>query len=789
MGHAIVDLLAGSGRALHAAEIANELGSSDPARVSQTLEDLVFDGLLVPRPGRRYKIAAEVRAEKLELEGAFSAHPRGFGFVRGGASGEDVYIPPECIGGAMHGDLVRARVVATSSRGREGEVLEVLERRTKRVVGVLRGRGAQRRLEPDDGRMRGPIPIVGERIVDEPMAQGGAAESGLAAVVEIEQYPEEPREMPNGVLVAVLGEPGEPDVEIAKVLLSHSVAEAQPEDAVAEARAYGDAPAAGELARRVDLTDVPFVTIDPSDARDHDDAVWVERDDNGHYQAWIAIADVSHYVTPKSALDESALGRGCSVYLPDRAIPMLPPELSTHLCSLVEDQIRLCLCVHVHLDPTGEVTRTEVHEGKMRSRAYLTYDAVARALGFTSEPSRDRRAEAMRDDLRVMWDLATQLRKRRMRRGSLNLDVPEARVVLDEGTRNPIGVERRGGDPGVKKAYQLIEELMLLANQAVALLMIQRDVPTVFRVHGAPDPEKLERLSLATKALGIELDPEAATDPKSLSKFLRTVETHEKKGVIHGLLLRAMQQATYQTENIGHFALASDAYLHFTSPIRRYPDLVVHRLLRASLHGDLSESKESDERLRIAAARASERERNAMEVEREVADVYRALYMQRHLGDRFEGVVTGISHAGVWVRIEAPFVDVLIPNDRLGEDDYQADEAAVRAVGVRSGDTVTLGDDILLEIEDVSLVRRVTLAKRIATRKARDARPATRTERKTARRAQAAARSDHGGRKKTRSRSTAPSAKKKQKREQKTSERKKGAPQKGSQKARKKTRR
>ncbi len=752
LGHAILDLLAESGRTLHAAEIATRLDVTDRAAVSQALEDLVFDGLLVPRPGRRFKVAANARPPAVQVDGAFSAHPRGFGFVRGGPSGDDVYIPPECIGGALHGDLVRARVVAESHRGREGEVIEVLERRAKRVVGVLRGRRGQRRLEPDDSRMRGPIPVTEGEGEGRPApdAADAAAKAGGAAVVALTRYPADSRELPEGVLVAVLGEPGEPDVEIAKVLIGRDVSEEQPPAAVAQAQAYGDAPDPAELERRTDLTGLPFLTIDPIDARDHDDAVWVERDANGHYQAWIAIADVSHYVTPASPLDDSALARGCSIYLPDRAIPMLPYELSSHLCSLVEGELRLCLCVHVHLDPTGAVKRTEVYEGKMRSRAFLSYEAVARALGFTTEPPRDPRAEALRDDLSVMWDLSSELRKRRMRRGSLDLDVPEVRVEVDGETRSPVSIRERGGDPGVKKAYRLIEELMLLANEAVARLMLSRELPTVFRVHGAPDPAKLEQLATAVHALGVELDPDDAITPKQLSKFLRSVEGHERRSVIHGLLLRTMQQACYDTTNVGHFGLASDAYLHFTSPIRRYPDLVVHRLLRASLRGERP-PPDIEQRLRLAAVRSSEQERNAMEIEREVSDVYRTLYMQRHIGDRFEAVVTGISPSGVWARIQEPFVDVLVPSDRLGDDTYEADDAAIKMVGVRSGDSVVLGDAFTLEIEDVSLVRRVTLARRIAG--PRRGRP-TREERKAQRRGRVTDAAPKGARRKQRTQST-----------------------------------
>jgi ribonuclease R len=721
--HAIVDLLAGERRPLHAAEIATRLAATDRVRLGQALDDLVFEGTLAARPGRRFQLAPGVRRGAQFVEGAFLANPRGFGFVRGAARELDVFIPGECVGGAMHGDIVRARVVATSARGPEGEVAEILERRLRRVVGVVTGRRGYERLEPDDARVRGPIQLT--------VSDDLAPRPGLAAVAEIERYPEQARELPLGRLIAVLGEPGDPEVEVEKVLLAHNVAEEQPEAAAAEARAFGDAPAEADLVGRADLTHIPFVTIDPHDARDHDDAVWVERDDDGRYKAWIAIADVSHYVRPHSAIDQSALERGTSVYLPDRAVPMLPRELSGKLCSLLEGELRLCLAVEIDLDATGAIVATALHEGFMRSRAYLTYNAVASALGFTALEGRDARAEAMRHELGVMWDLSSILHKRRMRRGALDLDVPEAEIVVDRDTGAPVKVSQRAGDPGVKKAYRLIEELMLLANEVVAAEMIARAIPTIFRVHGAPDAEKIVRLAAACEALGVPFDPEAAERPQALAKFVRSVASHANAGVIHGLVLRAMQQATYDTVNIGHYGLASPAYLHFTSPIRRYPDLVVHRLLRPTLRGE-ARPHVGEGTLRTAAARASELERNAMEVEREVADVYRTLYMRGHLGERFDGVVSAISTAGVWVRLAEPFVDVLVPNDRLGDDSYEPDGAGIRTVGVRSGDAIVLGDSMRVEIEDAVVTRRAVLAKRIFTAAVGAGRPRRAAKRRVA---------------------------------------------------------
>ena len=708
LAHHVLDLLASERRALHVTEIATRLELRDRAALRDALDELLGEGLVLLRPGQRYRVAAEARIEQAApLDGVIVINPRGFGFVRVSGAFDDVHVPADAIGAAMHGDRVRVRVVAHTRRGRQGEVVEVLSRGLERVVGVLRGRVGHRFLVPDDGRVRGPIEVEHAEQGEPP-----GSKAGIAAVVELTRFPESQQENPRGRLLAVLGEPGDPDVEVAKILLVHGVDEEHDPEALAQAKAYGDAPDPSELERREDLRDVPLITIDPHDARDHDDAVWVERDEQGRYEAWIAIADVSHYVTEGSALDVAARKRGFSVYLPDRAVPMLPSELSAVLCSLLPEVERLCLCVHVHLSATGEVRRARIVEGRMRARAFLSYDAVARALDFSTEPQRDPAAEERRDALAVLWDLASLLRKRRMSRGALDLDIPEARVEIDDATRAPIAVRQRSTDPGVAKAYRLVEEMMLLANEVVAKHVLSKEIPAIFRIHGPPDPDKLMSFAALASALGVEFDPEEAADPKKLSKFLRKVTAHPKKAVLHGGLLRAMQQATYDAVNVGHFGLASSAYLHFTSPIRRYPDLIVHRLIRAALR-QRPPRADVDAELREMAAEASRRERNAMEAEREVADLYRALYMRAHVGDSFDGTVTGITPGCVYLRLDDPFVDVQVPLDALGLDGYDVDESGLRAVGARSGDTITLGDSMRVLIEDVAIMRRSVLGRRV----------------------------------------------------------------------------
>jgi len=643
-------------------------------------------------------------------QGILSVNARGFGFVATVGFEDNLYVPEDRMAGAMHGDLVEARLVSRSNRGSEGEVVRVVTRANHKVPGVLRRRGKAQWLEPDDARVRGPI-VLHSPADSKALVQG---EDGAAAVARITRFPEMPRETPEGELDAVLGTPGDPNVEVAKILIREEIEEAHPPDAVREAEAFGREVARDVLEGREDLTHLPLPTIDPEDARDHDDAVWAVRESDGSYKVWIAIADVSEYVRPGTALDKAALARGCSIYFPDRAVPMLPRALSSHLCSLLPDTIRLCLCVEAKLDAAGVVTSFRLLEGFMRSAAKLTYGGVARALKFTDKPPKSEQAEAMASDLRVLYDLAMLLRGHRMRRGALDFELPEVKIVLDPKTGAPIAVERRSEDPGVKKAYQLIEELMLLANELVARHLAERGVPTIYRVHGPPDEAKLDRFSSMATALGIAFDLEDAKDPKKLSGLLKRVAAHPARDVFNMLLLRAMKQATYDTANIGHFGLASTTYLHFTSPIRRYPDLVVHRAVRALLakkHVDKSTS--AVDILRSSATAASDRERHAMDVEREVSDLYKALYMRAHIGETFTAKATALVGSGVFVQIDSPFVDVLVKAESLGQDRYELDDDNMRMVGVRSGDAIALGDKMEVVIEDVAILRRTVYARRV----------------------------------------------------------------------------
>jgi ribonuclease R len=413
------------------------------------------------------------------------------------------------------------------------------------------------------------------------------------------------------------------------------------------------------------------------------------------------------------------------VYLPDRAIPMLPRALSSNLCSLLPDVDRLCLCADVELDGGGHVVESRLVRGVMRSAAKLTYGGVARALGLSADATREPKADEMVEGLRVAYELSRKLRNLRMKRGALDFELPEAKVVLHDSTREPIDVTRRATDEGVKRAYQLIEELMLLGNETVARWCQEKDVPTIYRVHAPPDEQKLDRFAAMCEALDIKFDVEDTRDPRKLGDLLKSFSDHPLAPVLNSLLLRSMKQATYDVTNVGHFGLASKAYLHFTSPIRRYPDLVVHRTVHQVLQGHtVRRDGEAREQLAEAALASSIAERRAMEVERAIVDLYRTFMMKAHLGKHFEGTVTAVVGSGVFVQLDAPFVDVLVRLEDLGQDRYEVDDDALRVVAARSGDVVALGDRIMVEITDAAILRRTVYAKRVGGEAAGGARRA-----------------------------------------------------------------
>lgn len=675
----------------------------------EAVAQLTEAGFLKSMPGGRVRLGSrkpevQERAQRAveEWEGVLSVHPRGFGFVTA-VGRDDVFVPPDRIYEALHGDTVHVQIVGRGPKGVEGSIQAVVRRRNPRVAGVLRVRRKSCWLEPDDSRLRGPITITeGEEL----------ARDGDAAVIDITRFPLFADELCEGRVVQVLGPQGDPQTEVLKILVREQVVEEHAPKTLENAKEMAEKLRTVELGHRRDLRRVPLPTIDPEDARDHDDAVWVERNGRG-YRAYVAIADVSEFVREESALDEEARARGCTIYLPDRAIPMLPSTLAADLCSLLPHVDRYCLCVIADIGVHGEIESYELVEGVMRSAAKLTYGGVARALGFDPESPSQPEAEAMKADLDVLAELAFKLRKKRMTRGALDLDLPEARVHLDSESGHPTAVTKRATRPGLKKAYSMIEEMMLLANELVAEWLTKKNAPAIFRVHGKPDPQKLDKLVAVGEKLGIDIDTDRLSEPLGVSEFLRDIQGHERATVLSMLLLRTLKQAQYDIENVGHFGLASTCYLHFTSPIRRYPDLCVHRQVKGILRGTpIDRSPAAVEILRASATESSTRERAAMEIEREVVDLYRTLFMQQHVGERFEGRVTGVTGSGIYVALDDPFCDVMVRYESLGPDHYELSDDEISIRGSHSGDTVTLGDTLLVDIEDAAIQRRTVYGRR-----------------------------------------------------------------------------
>jgi ribonuclease R len=713
-------------RAMHAGELCGRLNVSRGAKdeIVRRLLLLADEDLVGEMPGLRFRALAGSKSKKRGREKAKSSRGRGrkareaekqsllppvtpaiegrltmtrqgYGFVNVYDGSPDVFIPPDAVGPALHGDMVQLRA-RPSAKGRDGHIVGIVERRLKNVTGTLHPRGRGMSFEPDDDRLRAPMRVVGE--------VPKASKKGHVVLAEIVTFPQRREDRPEVRVVEVLGAQGVARIEVEKIKIRDGIREAFPEEVELEAATLPARVERDVARRREDLRDIDLVTIDPETARDHDDAIWVKRERNG-FRLIVAIADVSHYVTEGSAMDREAISRGTSVYLPDRAIPMLPPELSTNLASLVPNRDRLCMAVEMHIDDKGHVASHRIFEAVMRSHGKLSYDGVARALGLTRHGPHQPAAEKRVETLKILLDLSQRLRARRLKRGALDFDLPEGKIVLDtHGEPKEIVQSRR--DPGIRQAYRIVEDMMLVTNETVAAHIKRHAAPGVFRVHGKPDPERISMFCQVAKSFGYELDEESAATPKQLSRFLRRIEGTNEASLLRYLLLRAMQQAIYDTDpTAGHFALAAKDYLHFTSPIRRYPDLLVHRVLRSMIRNESLDSASLRPRLQRFAAQASESERRAMIVERDVMDVYRTIYMEKHIGDEFDGRIAGFAPFGIYVQIPDPFVSVLLPFEQL-EDTYEPDDLGIRLIGVRTSKIFTMNDPVTVRIEDANVQSR-----------------------------------------------------------------------------------
>ncbi len=623
-----------------------------------------------------------------KIEGRLQLSGKGFGFVIPSDPAEpDVYIPREGMMDAMHGDQVTVRLVervAMTGRKAEGQIIKVLKRANIRIVGSFIVQKGFSMLQPTDAKISTEILI--------PKKATNGARKGDQVIVEITRWPLQGKPA-EATVVEILGRLGEPGVDVLSVMAAHQLPRDFPPAAAQAAERVPALIMPDELTGRRDLRDVATVTIDSEDAKDLDDAVHVERIGTDVFRLGVHIADVSHYVKENSPLDQEARLRGTSVYLVDRVIPMLPHRLSNGICSLNQGEDRLTLSATMDIDRSGRITRYEIFPSVIRVRTRLSYTVVRRILAEQDMVLREQYAPLV-PMLEAMEQLADALRQKRARRGAIDFDLPELKVLLDEQGRT-IGIDKRMRTV----AESIIEEFMLAANETVAEHMDKREIPFVYRVHADPDPEKMAKLADLLRSFGQRIGAWTEVRPMDLQKALAWMEGKPEEKMVSTLMLRSLKQARYEAENAGHFGLAAKYYTHFTSPIRRYPDLIVHRLLHETLAGPLSAERREQltQLLPKIASDSSDRERAATEAERESVDMKTAEYMAQFIGDEFPATIAGVTSFGFFVELENG-VEGLVHISSLEDDYYQYMEEQHCLIGDRLKKRYRLGDKVTVRL-------------------------------------------------------------------------------------------
>jgi ribonuclease R len=624
--------------------------------------------------------------------GRIHAHPDGYGFlIADDQDIDDLYINRREMRRVMHGDRVMARVEQKSRGGSEAQITQVLERAHQRLVGTYARIDRQDYLIPMDARIA-PVRI---------QASDKRPEEGAVVAAEISRYGTA-LSPPEARLDGVLGNPDDPEVQAQSIVFRYGLSTDFPAEVQQQAERISQAIAAGEIPRRTDLRGLPIVTIDGENARDFDDAVYVRRQGSG-YELYVSIADVAAYVPEGSPLDAEAYARATSVYFPDRAIPMLPVELSNGICSLNPGQDRLTKTACIEFNARGEVVRSRFFNSVIRSHARMTYTNVRRIL-VDRDPEVFERYTALVDQFRLMEELALLILQRRKARGNLDFDLPEAEIVLDlQGVPEDIVRAERN------IAHRIIEEFMIAANEAVARRLTEVNLPLLYRVHEGPDAEALEALAPFLLSLGYRLPARKENiAPLDLQRLLESARGKPEERVLNRVLLRSMKQAVYQPENVGHFGLASPCYTHFTSPIRRYPDLIVHRMFDKALGQEKLPSNRREDLIRYlqeAGKHTSERERHAMDAEREMVDLKKAQFMMNKLGEEFTGFVASLANFGFFVELDRYFVEGLVKLSSLADDDYDYFEKEYVIKGRRHGKKFRLGDNVRVKIARINAFR------------------------------------------------------------------------------------
>jgi ribonuclease R len=664
------------------------------ATLKRLLNGLVDAGHLVQTRGNRFGLPDLMNL----VVGRVSTHPRGFGFVVpdrpvDGVSG-DIFIAGANLNQAMHGDRVVARVERTREDRAEGRILRILERASSSLVG---------RFELDESRMGYLVPFDRRLITDVmiPADQQLDAKPGDMVIVEITRYPT-PARSALGRVLEVLGDIEEPGVDTEIIIRKYGINDEHGEEAIEEARRLGGSVKEKDTRGRTDFRPLTTVTIDGEHARDFDDAITIEKLPNGNYWLGVHIADVAHYVPEGSALDQEAYERSTSVYFPERAVHMFPSELSTGLCSLNPNVDRLVQSCLMEIDRSGDVVRYEIHDGVIHSDARMTYTDV-NAILTDRDPVLIKKYAPLVGMFGLMEELFRILNGRRKRRGSIDFDLKEPEIILDdEGLVEQITALERN------VAHRLIEEFMLVANETVAQHLDDHDVPTLYRIHEQPDPLKVEEFEefIAPLGYGLGAAPDAVR-PRHFQKLVERIAGKPEEKPIAFLMLRTMQKARYDPSNMGHFGLAASSYTHFTSPIRRYPDLIVHRTLRESRRGMSGDRiEELTEDLPEIARHTSERERRANDAERELVQWKKVRFMADKVGDEFDGYITGVTAFGLYIELVEHFVEGMVHVSTMADDYYRFIERQHILRGENAGKVYRLGDRVGVQVIKVDMERR-----------------------------------------------------------------------------------
>lgn len=629
------------------------------------------------------------RAER--LKGMFQANVRGFGFVTPEDGGEDVFIAEENLCGAFQGDEVEFIITASpSGRRREGKIVQVISHSVTRVVGLYEKCKSYGFVRPDNQRYLNDIYI--------PAGKEMGAMTGHKVVVELTSYGGEHMK-PEGKVSEIIGHISDPGTDILSIVMDMGIKTEFPEKALEQAVRVGKPVSGADCAGRKDLRGWQMVTIDGEDAKDLDDAVSLVKEGE-NYRLGVHIADVANYVQERSALDKEAFERGTSVYLADRVIPMLPRTLSNGICSLNAGEDRLALSCIMTISPSGEMVDHEIAETVIRVDKRMSYNGVARILEGEEEALREN--EEVVPMLLQMRELSDILRERRGRRGSVDFDFPETKIILDEEGK-PVEIKPYERNAATK----IIEDFMLMANETVAEEYFWRDVPFLYRTHDTPDGEKIRQLSAFINNFGYHIHVRNEVRPKEIQKLLEKVEGTPEEALISRLALRSMKQARYSTENTGHFGLAAKYYTHFTSPIRRYPDLQIHRIIKDNLRGRLGEGRISHyaKILPQAAIQCSMKERTAEVAEREVVKLKKTEYMRARIGEEYDGVISGVTRWGLYVEIPNT-VEGLVHVADMWDDHYEFAEQDYELVGVHTGRIYKLGQRVRVRVTDADKIQR-----------------------------------------------------------------------------------